>query len=319
MKIIWQTDINRGIKVKPSVKAIIGRDKYRISNSDITLINMKPGETRFIRIDYPIPGNKEGEMFPVSFSEMKNGPVINGFTVARESSKTENVISQNVHYEALVFRRISKLYNISGVETIRKTDLDFVERKRLSMDEYRILFGINFPIIKSVVKELLKNAGNDPFDLVATLTQSESLLKNKKNAELMSVHLSLLNSIDAFLTSLQLEKGNNADYLQTVYLQKNVIELLQTKKVLDHMDNVLSVTNKFIELAENRKLSIENYPEHVEIILPILKTVIEKLTNNTELKKSLDKMERNLKNVTGLQKEHINFLLLLRKTANNLK
>jgi hypothetical protein len=318
LKINWKTDLYPGIRIKPSVMVVNGREKSKISNNDVTLMNMKPGETRYLKISYPVSGNKEGEIFPLVFGEIQNGPVVNGFTVARQNDKIENVVLQNVKYDALVLRRISKLYNSSDAELIRKADLNFIDKNSMSGDDYMSLFEKNYPSFKAAVTYLLKDAPNDPFDLVAALTETETLLKNKKTTGLLTAHLSLLNAIDALVTSLQLQKGNTADFLQTVYIQKDVIELLKTKRAAINPDGLLAATNKFIDITENRKLSIKNYPEHVKDVLPDLKNIVEKMKNNNDLMKSLSMMERNLNDVTGLQKEHINFLLLLREAVKKI-
>lgn len=319
IRINWKTDLNPRVKIRPSVTAVNNREKYKISNDQITLMNMNPGETRYIKISYPTFGSREGEIFPVVFGEIKNGPVINGFTVARESGSIEKVISQNVSYEALVFRRISKLYDNSDAETIRSDDLNFIEKSKPNAAEYLSSFERKLPALKSVITGLVKNAPNDPFGLRAAFIESETLVKNKKSNELAFAHLSLLNSIDAFLTSLQLEKGNSADYLQTVYVQTDVAELLRTKRITDDRSSLVSATVKFIDLAEKRKLSVKNYPEYVKEILPELKKSVEKLSNNATLMKSLEVMEQKLDDVPGLQKEHMNFLLSLRDAVKNLK
>jgi hypothetical protein len=318
LKINWKADLNPRIKVRPSVAAVTNREKTRISNNQITLMNMKPGETRYIKISYPTSAGKDGEMFPVVFGEVKNGPVINGFTVARQSGSIEKVVSQNVSYESLVFRRISKLYDNSDAETIRRADLNFIQRNKSTADEYLAHFQKNLPALKSVVTGLVKMSPNDPFGLAAAFTAADTLARNKKSRELTFAHLSLLNSIDVFLTSLQLEKGNSADYLQTVYVQKDVAELLRKKKITDNKSTLLSATGRFIDSAEKRRLSVINYPEHVKEILPELKKSVEKMPNNAALLKSLNAMGQNLNDIRALQKEHMNFLLSLRAAVKNL-
>lgn len=318
MKINWKADLNPRVKIRPSVAAVTNREKYKISNNEMTLMNMKPGETRYIKINYSTLGSKEGEMFPVVFSEINNGPVINGFTVARETGSIEKVIAQNVSYEALVFRRMSKLYDSSDAETIRKADLNFIEKNKPTAAEYLSSFEKNLPALKSVITALVKNAPSDPFGLAAEFTVAEAFAKNKKSRELTFAHLSLLNSIDAFLTLLQLEKGNSADFLQTVYVQKDVAGLLRAKKLPDSQ-SLLSETGKFIELVERRKLSVRDYPDHVEDVLSELKQSVKNLPNNAPLIKSLNAMEQKMKDIPALQKEHMNFLLLLRAAIKDLK
>ena len=318
MEIKWKTDFNPKLKIKPSVFAVNDRDNSKVSDKSITLLKMKPGETRYINISYEVYGDKEGLIFPLGFAETRNDVTINGFIVGREISAVKRVILQNVSYNALEFRRINKLYKISEAEEVRKNDLEFLEKKELTEIKYIELVKRNFPIVKLIIEQLLENEPNDPFGLKTTLQQLESQLKDNKSIEVSILHLSLLNAMDAFLSSMQLSKGNTADYLQTIYVQKDVFSQLQTKINSQNTLSLILATGKFIGLVENKKLSLKNYPEHVKEILPKMKTSIERLDNNDELMKSLSTMEQKLNNTTGLQKEHMNFLLQLRNTVNNL-
>jgi len=313
----WKTDLIPKLKIKPSVFVVNDRDNSRVSANGITLLKMKPGETRYLNISYPIYGNKEGAMFPVGFAETKNDVIVNGFVVAHQYSDIKKVILQNIKYEALIFRRISKLYKNSEAETVRKNDLEFLEKKQLTDEEYVAQLERNLPIIESFLGQLLKKDAHDPFSLKTALNQLETQLKNKKESDVMISHLSLLNAVDAYLTSIQLSKGNTADILQTIYVQKDVISLLKTKRLVDNTSKLLSATDKFIDLMESRSFSIKNYPEYIKEVLPELKTCIEKLDNRIELKRLLDIIEQNLSDAAGLQKEHMNFLLIVRDSINN--
>ncbi len=129
----------------------------------------------------------------------------------------------------------------------------------------------------------------------------------------------LLNAIDASLTSIQLSKGNNADILQTQYVQKDVIDHLKLKRSGGNIDNLSSITNKFIDALESGKIQINSYPDYAKDMIPELKAIIEKIADNAELTKSLSSMEKKLNDITALQKEHLNFLLLLRGVADSMK
>lgn len=318
MEIHWKTDLNPELKIKPSVMLVNGRENVSLSDKGITLLKMKPGETRYIKISYPIYGDKEGLLFPLGFAEIKNDVIVNGFAVGREYADLKKVILQNVQYSALEFKRISKLYQISEAEKIRKNDLEFLEKKELTDTKYMDLFDRNLPLVKSVLEQILTKTRNvDPFGLKTEIDQIEIQLRNKNSAELLIAQLSLLNAMDAFVTSIQLSKGNPADFLQTVYVQKDVFGLLQTKRRLPARLNMISATNKFIESVENKKLSVKNYPDFVKGIIPEIKTSIARLANNAELIKSLGRMEQKLNDPVGLQKEHMDFLLLLRDAVNH--
>lgn len=311
IKINWRKELIPKIRVRPSVAVIGNREKSRITNDEITLMNMKPGETRYLKIGFPITGATDGQAFPAVFAETNNGPVLNGFTVMPQAAPIDKVIAQNVRYEAAAFRRISKLYGNASAEAVQKADLIFLGTTSPGGNEYLAAFEKNLPMVRSAIIDILKQAPDDPFGLMAALTESAKLLKAKKVNDLAYSHLSMLNAIDAFLTSQQLQKGNAADFLQTVYVQKNIADKLRSKQVAGS-ERVSTVSGRFIDLVENRKQGMGNYPEHVKAVLPDLKKIVDKLPNNTALLKGLDSMEQNLGDTRALQREHMNFLLLLR-------
>lgn len=160
---------------------------------------------------------------------------------------------------------------------------------------------------------------NDAFGLKAIYSQLEAQYRNKKNVEVMTIHLSLLNAIDACLTLIQLSKGNNADILQTQYVQKDVIDHLKLKRSGGNIDNLTSIINKFIDLLESGKIQINSYPDYAKDMIQELKAIIEKIADNAELTKSLNTMEKKLNDITALQKEHMNFFLLLRGVVDSMK
>jgi hypothetical protein len=310
MKINWKKDLYPRIRIKPSVASVSGRENTKIGQDDITLLNMKPGETRFIRISYSIGAAAQGSVVPLVFNEIKNGPVINGFTSARQIDKIENVVAQNVKYEALIFRRISKLFRSADAESIRKTDIEFIEKNNFSDNRFIELYRQNFPAFKNAVAELLKNDQTDPFKIIDGWNDTEAALRNGNIAEMLTSHLSMLNAIDAFVTVLQLKKGNAADYLQTIYIQKALVEKFKSKNPGADVDELLKRSNDFIEAAGNRKINFLDYPEAIKNMLRGLTIITKNINTNDELRAALKLMERNFDDGVALQKEHLNFLNL---------
>ena len=315
----WNVDINPKVRVRPSVQVINSREKAVATNNGLLLANMKPGETRFIRITYPIYGNTEGIIFPVGFGETKNGVMQNGFTVARDYSTLDKVIAQNLKYESLVLRRIAKLYNNSDAERIMKYDLEFLDKNQLTAEYYYSFYKKNVALLKSITKQVLVNAPNDPFGLFAALSHVDSMLVLKKASDLATWQLSYLNALDAYLTTIELGKGNTADYLQTVYVQKDIAELMISKKKFDAAEKLAAQSEEFIQSVEERQRSLIDYGDHVKKVLPLLKDCVSKIANNTILMKQLSKVEESLGDARGLQKVHLAFLLLLRNSVKLVK
>ncbi len=310
----WRADLNPRLKIRPSVQVIGTREKAVVTNNGILLANMKPGETRFIRITYPIYGNKEGVVFPVGFGETKNGIMQNGFTVAREYSSLDKVIAQNLKYEALVLRRISNLYKNSDAEKAIKYDLEFLDKNQFTADYYYSFYKRNIPLLKSITKEVIGYAPNDPFGLNTALSRIDTMLILKKVSDLAIVQLSFLNALDACLTTIELRKGNTADYLQTVYIQKDIAQLMINKGKFDAATQLAVKSGEFIQSVEQRKMSLKDYAENVKSVLPLLRDCAAKIANNSILMKQLSLLEESMADTRRLQNAHLTFLLQLKNS-----
>jgi len=308
----WRSDLNPKLKLRPSVMVINGRVTKEAGNNGLILSAMKPGETRFLKISYPITGNKEGAVFPVGFGELRNGVQVNGFTVARDYASVEKVIMQNLRYESLVFRRVSKLYGSQEAEQVSKEDLVFIEKNKPSEGDYLSICKRNLSLLKSVTKQVLSKAPIDPFGLAAALTRIDSMLAAKKANELMISQLSFLNALDAYLTSIELQKGNIADYLQTIYIQKDIAQKMLDRKKSDAAAKLLEQSASFILQVEQHKKSVNDYSGHVKEVLPLLKECLKLSGNSALLMKQLSQLEESLGDSRTLQGVHLGFLLQLR-------
>ena len=315
----WKADSIAGARIRPALQ-VVGGDKRNVgTDNGITLTNMQPGETRFLRISYPPAGTREGVQYPVVMGQARNGVILNGFTIAQQSSSMINVAAQNLRYEASVCRRIGQLYPVREAGVIQKADLAYLEKRNSAAEEYPRLVEKNMLLMHSIVSGLLKNGPDDAFGLTQALARLEAALKDRKDADAAILHLSLLNAIDAFATSLQLAKGNTADYLQTIYVEKDVAVLLSAKKIGTAGPQLLSASNEFIHGVEAGKLSLKNYANHVKDVVPGLKECSANLADHAALINALNNMEKSLNDAAALQRQHMDFLLTLRNTLRSLK
>jgi hypothetical protein len=115
-----------------------------------------------------------------------------------------------------------------------------------------------------------------------------------------------------------LEKGNIADILQTMYLQRDMLQKVNCKDN-ENIRDLLNQSNSFIEQFEKREISISDYPARVKSMLTDLRTCAAKLGNNdARLSEYLNTMKQT-NDPVELQGEHIKFLLLLKEILNQKK
>ena len=303
MTINWRTDSRVAGDRKASVVVIGNRDQNRAVTDGITLLGMKPGETRFIRIVHPVGGG-EGVVVPLAFAETRDsGVVLNGFVVASETSSADKVLEQNVLYSRQVLRRYAGLYNNKDVEA---TDAEFLQRKQFTGEAFLAYYKRRLPTLRAINKQVLQTIPGDPFGLEAMLTQSESMTNAN---DLATAHLSYLNGLDACMTTVELAKGNTADFLQTVYIQKDVAVVL---KRVSSSAGLLAAATRFAQLVESRKASLKDYPGYVKDILPLLKKCTAEIKGNQAMVAAVSQIEQSLSDPVALEKAYMDWLILVR-------
>ena len=281
-------------------------------NRDIILKKMKPGEARFLKISYGVPKGKEGKSFSLTYNQVKNEVVVNAFTILNQYASMDKVVKENLRYEAGVFGRINALYKEMDTALLIKQINKNISEKNLSSKDYQNYLKENIPLMRSVTRQLVSMEKNHPFGLSSAINVLEQQIKNNNAIKTANAHLSLLNTIDAYLTSLQLEKGNAADILQTVYLQREILKKIESKNTENSVKHLLDLSNKFISDYEKRKLTIADYPAQVKKMLNDLNDLaIKSGKNDSRLLNSLETMQQK-KDPVELQGEHIKFLLLLK-------
>jgi hypothetical protein len=296
--------------------AVAGDDNsnYSISDSSIVLFNMKPGESRFVKISNPFVKGKKGQQVVADFDQVRNDVIINGFTVVQGYVSLEKAAAENILYNASVFGRIHAIYpSMDTAVMVKDNDLAAVKTK-IDSKAYADHLKRNLPLIKSIVARLAEFEKNDPFELKAAINLLHKQLEKSDIPGTANAHLSLLNGIDAHLTFLQLKKGNIADILQTIYLQREIFSKLNADQVNETVKNLIVTSEEFISLFEKRELKTKDYPQKVKEMIPGLETFAENMDspNRDRLIDSIKLMKENLNDATGLQGAHIKFLLMLR-------
>lgn len=313
--------ISPGASVKPIVTVPGTKNKFAVINNDkpITLHNMKPGESRFLQISYPVPPGKSGKTFSITFDQVKNGAVVNSFTILNQYAEVPATINENLAYEAEVFSRVNSLYKAINLPEDLKIIQENNFQKGSASREYQTYLLMDMAQLKSITTQLVSINKDDPFNLTGAVKMLEQQMKSKSTIRTANAHLALLHSIDACLTSLQLEKGNAADILQTVYLQTEILQKINLEKGDSLVMRVLTLSNEFIRQYEQRRISDDTYGPLIKSILPELKTVAAMIATNSksgnQLMDCLKNVEASIGDPTELQGAHIKFLLLLRDAA----
>ena len=269
-----------------------------------TLFDMKPGESRILRIDYQI---KEGEPFEntqTRFSHIRSEILINEFTIEQRSAPLNVVIKEYLVKEASVFRRVKSIYPKfeSSLNAFPSFDPQNFEA---NPSNYINRLTISLGLFKSILNDLKSIVKADPFKLTDAISTLEERLREDDVQASALAHLSLINTLDAYMSMLQFEKGNSADVLQTMYLQK---EVLRDRTQTEQVKRLEDLADEFIKKFDRRELTSNSYSVTVSKMIPLFNSIV---PASEELKQSLADVEKNLSDPLALQGAHIKFLLKL--------
>jgi len=303
--------INPIAKTKPRTTVIGDKGSTTKPNGDIILTRMNPGESRILRISYAVPTAKEGKSFSLTYNQVKKDVVVNAFTILNQYASADKVIRENLRFEGAVLTRINALHKNIDTATVMIGANSTISAQQPTGSNYQDYLKRNISLLKSVAVELIGANHKDPFGLSVAIKTLQDRMKTKDFASIADAHLSLLNTIDAYLTFLQLQKGNAADILQTMRLQSALVRRISQNKDTT-VKHLLELSGAFINAFEKRKLTSDDYPSRLKNMISDLKAVAIRFGKaDDRLMSSLKTMEEKSE-PAELQGEHIRFLLSFR-------
>ena len=283
----------------------------------IILDNMQPGENRWVGLTLKAPAGKEGEILAVNFSQLMGETPVNGFTIAAGLASFGRAIHDTLELHRSVFTRCAEGFRVEGV----KGEVDAAQelRKREGVDEQEYLKFIrsHLPLVERAVAKLIDSQRlGDPFGVKAALKNLATLVQSGSAESTAVAHMTLLNKLDAFLTMVQLSKGDVADILQNVRWQKELYTKVPRLKELGVSAELLKQSEEFIVGYEGRKLRADSYPKFISSLMKSFRETAQKLENaRFTLKTELTAMEQSMDSPAGLQRAHRSFLLKLQSLA----
>ena len=170
---------------------------YRIGQT-IAFQNMLPGENRWLGLTIGTVDGTDGEVLPLSFDEIDgSGRAYSGFSIGLRLTSTERAV-------------IDVLQN----------HRDFLWRVG-AQGELRDLDGVTAANYLAFVSGHLDTlaraaAGDVQFGTAHDLQMLQAAVRSGSVEDTVAAHASLLNRLDALLTSRQLERGDAADIVPTV-------------------------------------------------------------------------------------------------------
>jgi hypothetical protein len=292
------------------VEVIGGEGKPFRSGDSIVLQNMQPGENRWIGLSFSSSSAMGTNPLPITFEDVKNGEIVNAFTLAPKPVSIDDFVLQNMKDHRAVFNRLAVTFHISqGKEESAAAD-QLLQQATFSQSDYVNFLKSHQKNIAKALEELLK-AGESPdvFGAKQSLGTLDQALSAGDPAAVAGAHVALLNQFDAFQTMIQKKQGDPDDILQMVRWQRHLYSTSPKLAQLREADFVIKESDEF--LANYPKHHGDTYPDLIRELLRSFHDTAESLEKmNVKAEREVDEMEDHLK--TGLQrleKAHRDYLV----------
>jgi hypothetical protein len=198
-------------KVAPKLRGarieIIAGDGHELQSGDtVTLPNMKPGESRWLGLNYALASGKLGEVLPVEFEEIVGNQAVNGFTIAARLSSWNAVVGENLRFHIGVFSRLAAAGKIPEASKESHGALILLKKRPLPAS-YLAFLKQQTPLTESLLKKLIEvGRSGDPFRTQESLKALQLAVNSSSAVRAAAAHMVLLHKLDAFQTMLQ-QKG----------------------------------------------------------------------------------------------------------------
>jgi hypothetical protein len=211
LRIRWP--IPRDVKGRPSISILsLGRVPLPVKDEDrMVLRKMEPLENRWVGVRMRGVSGRRGLVAAVEFEEMLGDTAINGFGLGILLGSDREVAAHARERLRSVATRLVDGWKVDAADLLQ------------SLSKSKTL---RFPETAALVRGLVDAAlrlGKDQFG-VASAFEAFARTAKKEGSNRLVALTSLMESMDAYLTALQLARGNRADILQTVRWELAVLE-----------------------------------------------------------------------------------------------
>ena len=285
------------------------------SGATVTLPGMLPGERRYVGFSYDALLVKEGQVVTVLFNEMVDKSVVNGYSLELQGALPATVMKAVLEQQQAVFFRLQ-----AGLGIARAAKgMDLINRlmeARPSNSGYIKILPTVLTILMDSLNELSSKQGGakDLFSVNETIRKLSGLVSEQSVNNALALHLKLLNSVDAWQTTLLKNQGDEADIPFTLRLQQRVFS---TSKVRfgGVFDELIQQTALFLARYNAGKAIPKDYQLFIRTQLDTFKRAVEKERTRTD-KIAFEELVNSVsKSPASVQKAHLNFLNMILMSA----
>jgi hypothetical protein len=273
-----------------------------------TLKAMQPGERRWIAFSFDSFSVSANETISVNFNELEGRNILNGFALDIKAASAMDVMMENLSFQSAVFYRMSE-----GLGS--RTAKEGLVRIQRLLEQNRDVnnFIRTLPLIVNLINigfsEVSQSFGGIK-DVVGIFESTRKLLAlgNSQNmGAVLAQHNIVLQQLDALLTMAVKSRGDVADILFTVRLQRDVYkkEKLRSTQLFEEL---LKAADAFINNYSADSASPNVYMPFVRSLLPSFERT-NTMFNNRIIAQRFGELVQGLGSTPeALQKAHLNYL-----------
>jgi hypothetical protein len=204
-----------------------------------------------VAITVSATGLPAGQSAFLTVDEMAGSEPLNGFGAGVRAASLDVAIRESLAFYRSTVERLEAGFKVKPPAPQRpKPELPAAAYVELVHQQL-------VPYLKSALAQL-GAPGNDSFGLEAELAAAGA---QKSAPELVSNVATLLNGVDAYLTMLQLDKGDVADIQQMVRWQKDLFRKRPKLAQLACAPKLVEASNAFLHGRSTGKLTNRAYPQ----------------------------------------------------------
>lgn len=240
---------------------------------EVVLARLQPGENRWLGVT--LEAAKERNDSLVVFEEIVDGVAVNGFAVQAVPVSRDEGARQVLDRCGSVFSRLGALLESDQWRELADKARSLVVDKAGAKEHAAFLADVNDRTTEAV-GQVGKLLGGDPFRLRSAVKALTEAMNDRDLVRRQSLHTALLERIDAALTMVAKRSGDPADVAQNARWQADLLATDQLSGLRGAKAR-LKACQDFDNDFGARSSSIENYPELVEELLPVLRSAARKL------------------------------------------
>ena len=245
------------------------------------------------------------------FDELVDTRVVNGFAIAPVPSPLTAAIRFNAELQTFRFLRMAETFGIAEAKQLSAGGAEVRGPEAADRADVRRLPREAHEADREDGRRGALAEGRRPVRAqVVGIARLDKAVAGGSADAISPAHLCFLSGLDAFLTMLQLDRGDPASVLHNVEWQRDLFTEVDALAKLDGAKDLVKLSDKFIRDWEARKAGPDQFAAFVKRAAPILRRVAA-AAPRLPLARSLDDLEKSLGSAGDAQLAHRDVLLRL--------